>query len=122
MSKIKLDKIADILPPPAPISSADNLWYVLIILIIIIILGTSIYYYRSNKKKLKRFIKQYQNKKISQRQLAIKISNLLKQKSESVDKKSNEALYQPLNAARFSRNGIDEDSMIELIQRVYKWI
>ncbi|MFK5950238.1 MAG: hypothetical protein QM500_15865 [Methylococcales bacterium] len=122
MSEIKLDKIADILPPSVPVSNTDNLWQVAIILIIIIILSAYIYYYRSNKQKLRRLKKFYQNKIISQRQLALKVSDLLKRNSVSIDKDLNAALHQTLQAARFSRNGIDKNSMIELIQRVEKWI
>lgn len=122
MSQIKLDKIADILPPSVPISSAGNLWQVIITLIIIILLSAFIYYYRSRKQQLKRLKKRYQNKKIKQRQLAFKIADLLNQSSVSIDKELNATLHQTLQAARFSQNGIDESNMIELIRRVEKWI
>jgi len=118
MSDVELDRIADILPPPIPVSSADNLWQVFIFLIITILLSIYIYYYRSNKQQLKRLKKRYKNKEISQRQLAFNISKLLK----SLHINSNESFHKTLEAARFSRNGINEDSMMELIQRVEKWI
>jgi len=122
MSEINLEKIADILPPPIPASGTDNLWQVVFVIIIIISLTTFIYYYRSNKQRLKRLKKRYQNKKINQRQLALKISDLLKQNLVSVDKDLNSSLHETLQAARFSRNGIDEGSMNKLIQSIETWI
>jgi len=120
--KTSLDHIADILPPTPPVSSANEILIFFIILTFLILLSSAILYFRSDKQQLKRLIIKYQHKKINQRKLAQKTYALIKQISIREDKNSHELFYIPLQAACFSRNGIEESRMTELIQRVEKWI
>lgn len=119
MSKIELEKIADILPPSAPQNETDAIWIVLISFILLIAIVV-IKYYRSDKQKLKRIQKKYNNKKINQRQLALTISNILKNNTDI--KNSNKIFNEQLQAACFSRNGVDEHTMNLLISQTKKWI
>lgn len=119
MSKIELEKIADILPPSAPQNETDAIWIVLISFVLLISIVV-IKYYRSDKQKLKRIQKKYNNKKINQRQLALTISNILKNNTDI--KNSNKIFNEQLQAACFSRNGVDEHTMNLLISQTKKWI
>ncbi len=119
MSKIELEKIADILPPSAPQNETDAIWIVLISFILLIAIVV-IKHYRSDKQQLKRIQKKYNNKKINQRQLALTISNMLKNNTEK--KHLNKTFNEQLQAACFSRNGVDEHTMNLLISQTKKWI
>ncbi len=119
MSKIELEKIADIISPTVPQNEMETIWIILTGFVLLIFIA-AIKYYRSDKQQLRRFQKQYNNKKINQRQLAFIISSFLK---PSIEKKhSNKTFHEQLQAACFSRNGVDEHTMDLLINQAKKWI
>jgi uncharacterized membrane protein (DUF106 family) len=119
MSEIELEKIADILPPTAPQNETDAIWIVLISFILLIIIAV-IKHYRSDKQQLKRLQKKYNNNEINQRQLALTIACFLKNNTEK--KHENKLFNEQLQAACFSRNGVDEHTMKLLISQTKKWI
>lgn len=119
MSRIELERIADILPPSAPDNEMQSLYIILTGFILFIVIG-AIKYYRSDKQQLKRLQKKYKHKKIKQRQLALTLSSFLKKNTEY--KHSNKAFNNQLQAACFSRNGVDEQTMKLLIEQAKKWI
>lgn len=122
MSKIQLQSIADIVPPPAPPSSADNIEVIIFSMMLLIILSIIAYHYRSEKQQFKRLIRKYKNKIINQREMAFEVSRLIKKQPALTDRHAHENFNNLLQAACYSRNGIDEHTMKELIRRVEKWI
>jgi len=121
MNSSELEKIADILPPMAPAASTDSIWPV-IFLIIFLLCTVGIYFYRSNKQQLRRLHKKHLHKKINQRQLAFELAQLVTQKDHSPSNGSWNIFHNQLQAACFSRNGLHEDAMKELMTSAEQWI
>lgn len=122
MSKTQLESITDILPPPPPPSSTGNIEIIIFSLILLIFLSLVTYHYRSEKQQLKRLIKKHDKKIINQREMAFELIRFLKKKSTLANRLSHKAFHSQLQAACYSRNGIDQRIMEKIIRRVEKWI
>ncbi|VAW55855.1 hypothetical protein MNBD_GAMMA07-921 [hydrothermal vent metagenome] len=126
MKNETLATIADILPPSAPVSAQNNIGLFMFLLVLSLSIFAYVNFYRSYKQQLQRLKKGYRQKKINQRQLAFKLIHLLKKKSISSDDKIRQRLFEELNtqcqAACFSRNGLSENAMDNLFERVKQWI
>jgi len=122
MSRIELDKMADIIVPSVPVAPTSLVW------LFMLLTGLSIaliifYRLRADKQKFNRLVKRYQQKKINQRQIATVIEQLLKTKK--IARENNEhwlIFYEQLQTARFSRHGLDKVEFEKLLRRVDQWV
>jgi len=122
MKNLELEKIADILPPSAPVNSSEIIWEIIFLLVLFVVAMVSIRYYHSKKLQLKRLRKKHQKKIINQRQLAFELNHLLTQKTPQPSDHSWKTFHSQLQAACFSRNGLENDVMEDLINRAVQWI
>ncbi len=122
MKNVELEKIADILPPSAPVNSSELILETIFLLVLFVVTMTSIHYYHSKKQQLKRLRKKHQKKIINQRQLAFELNHLLTQKTPQPGDHSWEIFHRQLQTACFSRNGLENDVMEDLINRAAQWI
>lgn len=138
MNNSELVQIADILPPTAPVSPSVDFSFVFFLLIAVVaVIG--FWYQRSSKQQLKRLHKQYQQRKIDNRRCAFRLSNLLRKKkplhrnnqhhntsASSLPAKQNNNAWQEysttLQVACYSRRGLDDDAMSQLLQETERWL
>lgn len=132
MNDSELVQIADILSPTAPVSPSVDLSLVFFLLIAAVaVIG---FWYRcSSKQQLKRLRKQYQQRKIDNRRCAFQLRDLLHQNSQrhdtsasSLSAQQNNYTWQEysttLQVACFSRQGLDDDAMSQLLQETERWL
>lgn len=132
MNSADVTQIADILPPPLPVdASANVMLYVFLFVGSILVL--SVFYYRSNQQKLKRLQKKFQQQKIDNRHCAYQLSNLLNQVLQKNPKShlvvlqnQNDDVWKKyistLQAACYSRRGLNNDAMNQLLIDTERWL
>jgi len=132
MNNSELVQIADILPPTAPVSPSVDLSLVLFLLIAVVaVIG--FWYRRSSKQQLKRLHKQYQQHKIDNRRCAFQLSELLRQNRQhqepgtttSSTQQKNQSWQEystTLQIACYSRQGLDDDAMTQLLSESARWL
>jgi len=136
MKTSELVQIADILPPVAPASTSDNIWFYVLLLTLFIALA-SFRYLRSSKQqfklRLRRLRRQYQQHKLNNRQCAFHLTRLLCQKlqiprlsasalSQHQNSKAWQEYVAALHVARFSRQGLNDDAMKQLLVEAESWL
>jgi len=132
MNDSKLAQIADILPPTAPVTHSVDIWFY--ILLFTSILAIIIFWkLRSRKQQLRRLRNQYQQQKINNRRCAFQLKKLLQLNSShqnistttfQLQKNSrNWCEYSSaLQAACYSRKGLDDKAMSHLLSESEQWL
>jgi len=132
MNKSDVVHIADILPPPVPdVSVIDFRVYVLLLAVILFIVVFR--YLRSSEQRLKRLSKQYQQHKLDKRRCAFELSELMRQHMkgsaknlssmrEQKNKKAWQEYSTTLQVARYSRQGLSDDAMAQLLHDTERWL
>ena len=133
MKSPELAQIADILPPPVPIVSPG--YTSLIIALLLLLIAAIIWsrYTRSSTRHFHRLRRQYQQKRIDNRLLAFRLTRLLCHRydlprfspslaPQSLDNTDWQHLADKLQAACFSREGMNDESLAELLDKVSQWL
>jgi len=133
MKTPELAQIADILPPPLPVSAAGHsgLYVVLTVAFISVVIWflTS----RSHAWQLHRLRRQHQQQTINNRQLAFNLAQLLCHEyhlprfspllaPEHIDDNNWHNFAAELHTARFSRHSLDNDSLMQLLEKTRHWL
>ncbi len=138
MNNSELVQIADILPPTAPASPSVDFSLVFFLLIAVVTV-VGLWYRRSSKQQLKRLCKQYQQRRINNRRCAFQLSDLLRKKrllrqdrqyqepgattlSAQQKNQSWQEYSATLQVACYSRRGLDDDAMSQLLRESARWL
>lgn len=121
MNNSELLQIADILPPTAPVTSSVNFWFYFLLMLLAVAMPV-FYYLRSSKQKLRRLRKKYQQGKINNRQCAFQLAGLLSQQKSRRWQAYANTFENTLQAACYSRQSIDDDTMSNLLREAERWL
>ena len=121
MVENELVQIADILPPDAPVTSSDFIGIYLFILITIFVF-ISFAFWLSSKHQFKQLRRRYQNKKIDSRYCAFEIINLLSPACVNQNNIAWQEYAKALQFACYSRHSLDNDKMMQLLNKTEQWL
>lgn len=136
MSDITLDRIADIVPPVAPEFLSTDDAALIVLAAVVVVSGLVVWLIRSHRWKLQTLRWSYQWQKISNRQLAFELNQLLRRqlklsritptisprKCPLFDQEAWPVFCAQLDAACFSRNGLDDQAMKNLLHQTNHWL
>lgn len=133
MKTTELARIADILPPPPPVSPASAIELYLVLATGLIVIVFWLWYSHSTSRQLRQLRQQYTQQKIDHRQLAFRLDQLLRQRLQlprispalTPAHRDADAWYKfavALHAARFSREAMNDEILFALLDKTDDWL